>query len=187
VVDRRLITNLLWGLCHCGCGQQTTVPEKNDARNGCVKGQPMRYVRGHNSPEGPPLESQYSPEDRGYSSECWVWNGTLTVKGYGRASRGGRPRAAHRLVYEKHVGPIPEGLQLDHLCGVRECVNPDHLEPVTNAENSRRGRNTRLTRSDVDEIRSLRGIELQREIALRFGISPSYVSTIQSGRVWKNG
>jgi hypothetical protein len=65
---------------------------------------------------------------------CWIWQGRIDYKGYGR--RG--DDLAHRLSYQQHVGPIPAGLQLDHLCRVRACVNPTHLEPVTNAENQRR-------------------------------------------------
>jgi hypothetical protein len=66
---------------------------------------------------------------------CWEWVGHLTPQGYGSLGR----RLAHRLVYEVAVGPIPAGLQLDHLCRNRRCVNPDHLEPVTSRENTLRG------------------------------------------------
>lgn len=74
-------------------------------------------------------------------SGCWLWLGA-TRGGYGRIKMGGRKGefvSAHRLSYELHVGPIPEGLQLDHLCRNRTCVNPHHLEPVTLQENLRRG------------------------------------------------
>ncbi|KAB2977369.1 HNH endonuclease [Streptomyces sp. SS1-1] len=54
---------------------------------------------------------------------------------------GGRYQMAHRVAYQEIVGPIPEGLQLDHLCRVRHCVNPAHLEPVTSRENTLRGEN----------------------------------------------
>lgn len=73
---------------------------------------------------------------------CWLWTLSRTSAGYGQAHdpRQRRRRSlAHRLSYELFVGPIPEGLQLDHLCRVRHCVNPSHLEPVTQAENMRRG------------------------------------------------
>lgn len=71
---------------------------------------------------------------------CWVWIGDCDGNGYGRisAQTGVPRRSAHRLVYELLVGPVPEGLELDHLCRVRCCVNPAHLEPVTHAENLRR-------------------------------------------------
>ena len=67
---------------------------------------------------------------------CWLWTGAKTG-GYGVF---GHPqRRSHRLSYEWLVGPIPEGLQMDHLCRVRACVNPDHLEPVTQQVNLLRG------------------------------------------------
>lgn len=75
------------------------------------------------------------------SGECWLWTGFVMKKeGYGRFGVEGRKVAlAHRWSYEHFVGPIPEGLELDHLCRVRRCVRPDHLEPVTHRENTLRG------------------------------------------------
>lgn len=72
--------------------------------------------------------------------ECWLWTGTTNPAGYGQLSRRrpGPSVLAHRFIYEWLVGPIPEGLELDHLCRVHSCVRPDHLEPVTHAENMRR-------------------------------------------------
>lgn len=69
----------------------------------------------------------------------WLWTGTLQPEGYGRIGKAGRPIGAHRLSYETFVGPIPEGLHIDHLCRIPRCVNPVHLEPVTCAENMHRG------------------------------------------------
>lgn len=70
---------------------------------------------------------------------CWEWQGSLT-DGYGRARMGrGRRPLAHRIIWELLVGKVPAGLHLDHLCRVRHCVNPAHLEPVTHRENVRRG------------------------------------------------
>jgi hypothetical protein len=81
---------------------------------------------------GPSLSDDLGP--------CWLWLAALSSGGYGRFDvEGGRGVKAHRWAYESAHGPIPDGLQLDHLCRVRQCVNPDHLEPVTQRENLMRG------------------------------------------------
>ncbi len=69
---------------------------------------------------------------------CWDWVASRSKKGYGQFSASGKMRSPHRLSYECHVGPIPEGLQIDHLCRNKACCNPDHLEAVTGLENVRR-------------------------------------------------
>lgn len=69
---------------------------------------------------------------------CWLWAGAPGKNGYGRISVENTVRYAHRVSYETFVGPIPQGLTIDHLCRVRMCINPGHLEPVTLAENTRR-------------------------------------------------
>lgn len=78
-------------------------------------------------------------EDRDHGTPCWIWQGPTYGNGYAAVSFDGRPKLGHRYVYERLVGPIPEGLVIDHLCRVRECVNPAHLEPVTDRENILRG------------------------------------------------
>lgn len=75
-----------------------------------------------------------------HSTGCWEWTASLTTVGYAKFFADGRLNTAHRYSYENVVGPIPEGLQLDHLCRVRHCVNPAHLEPVTQRENLLRGK-----------------------------------------------
>jgi hypothetical protein len=71
---------------------------------------------------------------------CWLWTGYRLHNGYGSLMANGKKNTlAHRFAYELLVGPIPDGLTLDHLCRVRNCVNPAHLEPCTMAENALRG------------------------------------------------
>lgn len=84
-------------------------------------------------------EAVESKIDRCGEGDCWIWTASVSTPGYGQVYLSGRNRIAHRLVYELLVGPIPEGLNLDHLCRNRRCVNPAHLEPVTQRENLMRG------------------------------------------------
>lgn len=87
------------------------------------------------------IERFWSKVDR--TVACWFWTGTVDTSGYAVLARHLRGRwrntLAHRFAYELLVGPIPEGLQLDHLCRIRYCVNPEHMEVVTLQENLRRG------------------------------------------------
>ncbi len=81
------------------------------------------------------------------NSGCWLWMGRGHSQGYGRLGES----FAHRLSYETFKGPIPEGLQIDHLCRVRLCVNPAHLEAVEWHENWRRGESTSAKQSRQQE------------------------------------
>jgi hypothetical protein len=78
------------------------------------------------------------------SGDCWLWTGAIDNGGYANFRHDGRSQKAHRVLWELLNGPVPEGLELDHLCSVRHCVNPDHLEPVTHVENIRRGHARRV-------------------------------------------
>jgi hypothetical protein len=71
-------------------------------------------------------------------NECWVWLGSTNKDGYGLFHLSGKMRSAHRTSYELHIGSIPSGMEIDHLCNMRACVNPQHLEIVTREENLRR-------------------------------------------------
>lgn len=73
------------------------------------------------------------------TSDCWIWKGPVS-SGYGKLSIKGKSILAHRWSYEEVYGPIPDGLQIDHLCGVSRCVKPNHLEAVTPKLNNDRRR-----------------------------------------------
>jgi hypothetical protein len=87
-------------------------------------------------PQSTPLDRFWAKVEK--TDTCWLWRAT-TRHGYGRFYVDGRLLNAHRWAYEYLVGPIPDGLDLDHLCRVRRCVNPTHLEPTTRRENVLRG------------------------------------------------
>lgn len=90
---------------------------------------------------GPEIARFWSKVDQRGPSECWIWTASLQLKrgGYGQFRIGRTIRRAHIVAYELLVGPVPQGLVLDHICRTPACVNPAHLDPVTLAENTRRG------------------------------------------------
>lgn len=167
----------------CGCGERTPVIRRTDLSKGRIKGEHTRYVFGHaHRPANP---APYEVRDCGHGTPCWVWTGYCQPDGYGRIMREGRLHNAHRWYYEEQHGALPSHAKLDHLCRVRACVNPDHVEPVTNAENSRRGSNAKLTYADVAVIRTLRASGwTQRSIADRYGVCRNTVANIEHGRTW---
>lgn len=80
-----------------------------------------------------------------FGDDCWLWQAALDPCGYGQFYWNGRPRKAHRVAYELAVGPIPDGLELDHLCRIRHCVRPEHLDAVPHHVNVGRGLHGVLT------------------------------------------
>jgi hypothetical protein len=111
----------------------------------------------------------------GEGSECWPWIASRHPGGYGMFRVGNRPHHAHVVAYNLAVGPVPEGLQIDHLCRVRHCVNPTHLEAVTQRVNIMRGngcpalhaRQTQCLRGHpFDEANTYRRSRNQRECRL---------------------
>lgn len=173
-----------YGYCHCGCGQKTGISVNNNARLGYVKGQPHKFCAGHGAIRKL-KPSDYEETDMGYSSPCWIWTGRRAPGGYGIVKFRKRTTNAHRWVYEQVRGELPSQADLDHLCQTPPCVNPAHMEPVTQAENTRRGRSARLTYSDVEEIKRLLGEgQSQRAVATQFGVSQQLISLIKRNKRW---
>lgn len=164
------------GLCMCGCGKETPLATRSNRHKGKLRGKPTRFISGHYRP---PTE-EYVVDS---VTQCWNWAGA-TTHGYGKTTVNGVSVAAHRYMWEKLRGPIPEGLQLDHLCRNRSCVNPDHLEPVTNAENARRGAGAKLSYSEAEAIRKMAGTVPCKEIASRFGVGQTAIRKIIRGDSW---
>jgi hypothetical protein len=82
----------------------------------------------------PPMPERFWAKVR-KTETCWLWTASTTEKGYGHFGIGPKIVAAHRWVYEDSYGPIPDGMQIDHICRVRACVNPAHLRLATNKQN----------------------------------------------------
>jgi hypothetical protein len=144
-------------------------------RRGTIKGEPQRYVKGHGGSRHPPV---WDSVDKGHQTPCWIWRGQRDKLGY--AKRGGQ--YVHREMWKKEHGPVPKGLELDHLCRIPACVNPDHLEAVTHAENLRRGAGAKINYEIAEEIRSETGSS--REIGRRYGLHHSTIQAIQKGLSW---
>ena len=128
-------------------------------------------------------------------AECWRWTGRLSSAGYGRVGRRRESRYAHRVSWELHHGPVPQGLSVCHRCDNTQCVNPSHLFLGTQADNIAdmvsKGRNAlgerngqaKLTESEVVTIQAITK-RTQRSIAADYGVSRSLISLIRSGKRW---
>jgi hypothetical protein len=118
-------------LCECGCRQPAPIATYSHAARGWVKGKPKRYISGHNAGVHWTERFVYAPSKSG----CWLWRGYRDPAGYGRINIGKIPALAHRVIYEHVYGGSPPALH--HRCGVRCCVNPEHLQETTYSEHPR--------------------------------------------------
>ena len=125
---------------------------------------------------------------------CWEWTGGQFPNGYGAFHITHKGTVyAHRWSYEHLVAPIPNGLQSDHLCRNRPCVNPAHIEPVTCAENLRRGLNhkgeangrAKLSWEHIAIIRASKGQRQGHRLAAVFDVTASTISKALRGDTWK--
>ncbi len=167
-------------LCECGCGRPTKIATRTTTKFGHVKGQPLRFIVGHQAPV--PDEDLYAVDPE---SGCWIWKGWLDKDGYGHIRRQGKYYGAHRYFYEKANGSLPKGAQMHHTCHNPACVNPSHLEVVSPLEHRRLSRNVRLNPDLVQEIRRLRHEgALYREICERLDLSHSHPRQVCIGALW---
>lgn len=140
----------------------------------------------------------------GQPDECWLWQGLRSSNGYGKIGTSRQEMLyTHRVSWEIHHGPVPDGLFVCHTCDVRLCVNPAHLWLGTAADNladmHRKGRghhkgangvrngSAHLTEQQVVEIRALYAAGMtQVELAARFGIAQTNISQIVLRKMWKH-
>jgi hypothetical protein len=180
----------------CGCGQKTKIAPVTSRKYGWVKGQPFKWIIGH--------QNRMAPTDYivNPGTDCWEWQRAKANGGYGRMTVAGRVVRAHRAYWEAINGPVPEGLWVLHKCDNPCCVNPDHLYVGDAADNTRdaveRGRfkpNTmrgeanprhKLTASQAQAIRSeyIPRVVTASALALRYGVSKKLVLNIVHGKAW---
>jgi hypothetical protein len=158
-------------------------------------GSALRNRKGIPRPKGrTPIQRFWEKVNKHTLSGCWEWTGSRNDYGYGQMKWDSvKVIYAHRFSYELHIGPIPTGLVLMHSCDKPSCVNPDHLTPGTNSDNTKdmilkgRCRTAKITIEQVREIkRRLAGGEYYRDMAKEFNVSVTTVYFIKTGKTWAN-
>lgn len=187
------------GLCMCGCGQKTQIERESNQRLGNVRGKPRRFLLGHQHRSASLEAAFWQYAKRGSNDECWHWQGTIQNTGYGAIWYLDKLYLAHRVSWEIHNGPIPDGMNVCHECDNPPCWNPAHLFVGSDADNMAdkvaKGRqprgetngNARITEAQVIQIRALRASGYQQqELADMFGISQPTVGQIVRRVTWKH-
>jgi hypothetical protein len=175
-----------YGECQCGCGGLAPISPYTDPSRGYLKGEPRRFINNHwMKAKSRRLFAEAMPT--GEPDECWEWKGFRNTAGYGR---GPHDVPAHRLSWEMHNGPIPDGLFVCHRCDNPPCVNPAHLFLGTAKDNiddmvrkDRHSKHQRPTTIPDEVVRVIRerhaqGGITQRKLAAEFGVSPAHLSGI---------
>lgn len=173
-----------YGLCGCGCGHQTPIAKKTSTHYGIRKGQPKLFVRGHHTRKATP---DFKYQDWGFKTPCWVWLKKCDKDGYPQVSIGELNCRATHVYFEHFTGKkVPDGMHLNHKCRIHPCVNHDHLEIATPADNVRYSGSTQF---DGDAVRKMIAMRKQgaqfKEIAETFQTSVRYLKRICYGERWR--
>lgn len=188
-----------YGECQCGCGRKTAIKKSTGRKGFLRKGHPTRFLPGHWQQGNDPVAKFWKYCIPGAPDECWEWQGNIGTNGYGRFRCAGTTYATHRLSYEIHNGPVPDGLNILHKCDNPACCNPHHLFAGTDLDNMRdkaqklrAPRGSENKKSKLDEVKVHRIRELASsgtaplEIAKEFGVSRRNIYEILNGRTWRH-
>lgn len=184
-----------YGYCHCGCGKKTELAKRDNKKYGIKIGQPNYFLNGHgNKWQSRSIEQRFwAKVVKKGKNECWPWIGSKDPRGYGHFWTGNRETGAHRASWVIHFGPISNDILILHHCDNPNCVNPKHLFRGTPKDNMidmvKKGRapnsNAKLTRNQVDVIRSLHGKFKNRELAKMFNVSIPLIEKIIGNKIWR--
>lgn len=191
-----------YGECQCGCGAVVNLARSTVDKYGWIVGHPMAYIAGHRQgPLYPTLEDAFwAHVKKGNEGQCWDWQGHIPAgRGYGVLNYNRKFYRVHRLSWEIHNGPIPDGLFVCHTCDRRRCVNISHLWLGTHEDNQNdkieKGRTpkgqdagpSKLLEADVREMKRLfhQGAK-RKDIAAIFGVPYYTLCDILNGRTWSH-
>lgn len=187
-----------YGYCHCGCGQKTNVCRCSHKARGMVKGEPNKFIAGHQSRTDVKERFWVKVEKRS-ETECWLWLAAVRRidEGYGAFWLDGRHQPSSRVAWLLTFGEIPQGLQVLHKCDNPRCCNPSHLFLGTNQDNNKdkvskdrhiygsRNMSTKLTEMQASEIKNMNH-RYARKVGLIYGVTRHVVADIWRGRTWKH-
>lgn len=193
-----------YGFCHCGCGQETKLAPYNSPRLGWTRGQPIKFINTHHAKTKPLSKKFWEKVEK--TGGCWLWVGAKNPGGYGtikiESSGDIHTILTHRVSWEFHFGPIPDGMLVCHHCDNPPCVNPEHLFLGTDADNAqdmiKKGRKVtkrgeqnnkaKFTTQQILDIRELwaGGGITKRDIADSYNVSDVAICNIINRKVWKH-